>query len=249
VGEAGAPGVVLDVRELSKTYETAGGEAVRPLEGVSFTVSAGELVAVYGPSGSGKTTLLKLLARVLEPDAGTVLVRGRDVSRLAGPALDGYRLDDLGLVLQSAQLLAGLNVVENAALRLMERGVRWRDAERQVIPLLERLELGRQLERRSGELSVGERQRVAIAKALSTEPQLVLADEPTGGLDQRRARVVLELLAEVCRERGVATLVTTHDPQATSVANRAWLLRAGRLADYAPGALGPGRAATPAEGS
>jgi putative ABC transport system ATP-binding protein len=232
-------GAVLDVQELSKAYETASGETVRALDGVSFGIGAGELVAVYGPSGSGKTTLLKLLARVLEPDGGVVRVRGRDIATLRGAELDRYRLEELGLVLQSAQLVAGLNVVGNAALRLMERRMRWREAELRVVPLLERLDLGRELERMPSELSMGERQRVAIASALSTDPGLVLADEPTGGLDRRRARVVLELLAEVVRERGVAALVTTHDPLATSVADRAWALRDGKLVEHGPDLLDP----------
>jgi putative ABC transport system ATP-binding protein len=225
-------GLVLDVQELSKAYVSSGGESVGVIDRVSFMASAGELIAMYGPSGSGKTTLLKLLARVLRPDHGTVLVRGRDIGDLEGAALDRFRLEELGLVLQSAQLIAGLTVVENAALRLMERGTRWREAEREVVPLLERLDLGRQFARRPAELSVGERQRVAIAMALSTGPSLVLADEPTGGLDSRRARIVLDLLAEVCREHGVAALITTHDPQATSVADRAWTLRDGHLREH-----------------
>jgi putative ABC transport system ATP-binding protein len=148
--------VVLSVRGLKKAYGTASGDLVCPLDGLTFTIGARELVAVYGPSGSGKTTLLKLVARALEPDEGVILVRGRDVGELNASALDSYRLDDLGIVLQSGQqLIAGLSVVENAALRLMERGMRWRDAERQVVPLLERLDLGGQLERRLSEISVG----------------------------------------------------------------------------------------------
>lgn len=232
-------GVVLEVEDLSKSYETASGEAVRALDRVSFRVSAGELVAVYGPSGSGKTTLLKLLARVLDPDGGLVRVRGRDIAGFRGVDLDRYRLEELGLVLQSAQLVGGVNVVANAALRLMERRMRWREAQLAVVPLLERLDLGRELERMPSELSVGERQRVAIASALATGPGLVLADEPTGGLDQRRGRVVLELLAEVCRERGAAALITTHDPLATTVADRAWALRDGKLIEHGPDLLDP----------
>ena len=237
-------GVVLDVRELSKAHETASGEVVRALDRVSFGVGAGELVAVYGPSGSGKTTLLKLLARALAPDRGVVRVRGRDIAELRRAALVRYRREELGLVLQSAQLVAGLNVVGNAALRLMAGRMRWRDAQRQVVPLLERLDLGGKLERMPSELSVGERQRVAIASALCTDPGLVLADEPTGGLDRRRARVVLELLAEVCRERGTAALITTHDPLATSVADRAWALLDGKLVEHGPDLLDPASAPT-----
>lgn len=224
---------VLDVRGLRKAYATGSGERLRVVDDVSFGVGAGELVAVYGPSGSGKTTLLKMLARVLEPDGGSVIVRGRDVTGLSGPALDGYWLNDLGLMLQASDLLPGLTVQEIAAVRLIERRVRRREAIAQVTPLLERLDLGGKLDELARNLSPGERQRVALAKALSTGPALLLADEPTGSLDRERATVVLELLAEVCRERGTATLMTTHDPQATTVVDRAWTLRDGKLHDRA----------------
>ncbi len=220
------------------TYATASGEVLRPLRDVSLTVAAGELVAVYGPSGSGKTTLLKVIVRVLEADAGAVLVRGTDVGRLADRDLDAYRREEVGFVPQSPTLIAGLNVAENAALALTGRGLRWRDAIELVVPLLERLELGRLHARMPGELSEGERQRVAIASALATEPSLVLADEPTGRLDPARARAVRELFAEVCCERGVATLMTTHDAEAMAVATRAWMLHDGALVEHAPSPAG-----------
>ena len=238
---------VLEVRNLKKVYATGSGDALHVVDRVSFAVRAGELVAIYGPSGSGKTTLLKLLARVLEPDEGSVLVRGRDVTRLAGPALDGYWLNDLGLMLQATDLLPGLTVQEIAAVRLIERRVRRREAIGRVIPLLERLDLGEKLTELARNLSPGERQRLALAKALSTEPALLLADEPTGSLDRERATVVLDLLAEVCRERGTATLITTHDPQATTVADQAWTLRDGQLHERARTA-GPPQAASRTEG-
>lgn len=227
---------MLEVRDVVKVYPAVGEEPVRAIDGVSFDVARGELVALYGPSGSGKTTLLELIARVLRPDSGTVYVGGRDIAGLQGREIDRYRLEQLGLVLQSTRLIAGLTVLENAAMRLMERGSRWGEAKEQVIPLLGRLDLGGRLRHRPGQLSAGERQRVAIAMALSTGPGLVLADEPTGTLDSRRARVVLDLLAEVCRERGTATLITTHDPTAASVADRAWALHDGRLVDHEPDA-------------
>jgi putative ABC transport system ATP-binding protein len=175
----------------------------------------------------------------LDPDRGEVLVRGVDVGKLRGDEVARYRLESLGVVLQSEQLVAGVNVVGNAALRPMARGLRWKDAKRLVVPLLERLDLARELERQPFELSMGERQRVAIAGALSTDPGLVLADEPTAGLDQRRGQIVLELLAEICRERGVAVLMTTHDPRAMSVADRAFMLSDGKLLDYQPGSSDP----------
>ena len=171
------------------------------------------MVALYGPSGSGKTTLLRLISGLLVPDSGSVVVDGREISTLSEADRARYRLRELGYVEQSFDLLDGGSAVQNAAFKL------WltkdaRRAERIVEPLLVRLGLGERVHRRPGELSMGERQRVMIARALSTEPKLVLADEPTGSLDTRRSREVLELLAETCRERGAAVLLVTHDPQA-----------------------------------
>jgi putative ABC transport system ATP-binding protein len=220
---------MLEVRGLVKHYPATGGEAVRAIDGVSLRVEAGELVALYGPSGSGKSTLLKLIAAVMRPDSGTILLDGREITGLSERAGSRYRLHDVGFVLQSFHLIAGLSAIDNAALKLMGTGLRARDAQRRITPLLERLGIDERAERRAHELSMGEQQRFAIARALSTEPRLLLADEPTASLDTHRGRDVLGLLAEVCRERGTAMLIATHDPQAAAFADRAHTLRDGRL--------------------
>jgi ABC-type lipoprotein export system ATPase subunit len=235
---------MLEVRELVKRYPAigtgagAGDEGVLAVDEVSLTVERGELFALYGPSGSGKTTLLKLIAAVVAPDRGVVLVDGRNVSALSEREAARYRLEQLGFVLQSFHLIAGLSAIDNAALKLIGRGERVRDAHRHVMPLLERLGLASRADHRAGELSMGERQRVAIAKALSTDPALLLADEPTGNLDTRRGRDVLALLAGLTRERGTAVLLVTHDPQAVTVADRVHALRDGRLVGYRPDTAG-----------
>jgi putative ABC transport system ATP-binding protein len=223
---------VLQLRELVKHYHVGDGEPVRAVDGVSLQIDAGELVALYGPSGSGKTTLLLLIAALLEPDSGAVLLDGREVSALSQDDAARYRLHELGYIDQSLQLLAGARVSENAAVKLWMSDPR--GAERRVQPLLERLGLGERLRHRPDQLSMGERQRVMIARALSTDPKLVLADEPTGSLDTRRSREVLELLRELCHERGVAVLLVTHDPQAAVFADRAHALSDGKLVQYEP---------------
>jgi putative ABC transport system ATP-binding protein len=225
---------VLELRELVKHYPVGDGEPVRAVDGVSLRIGAGELVALYGPSGSGKTTLLMLTAALLRPDSGAVVVDGREISTLADDERARYRLRELGYVDQSFDLLPGGTVLQNAAMKL------WltddaRRAERIVEPLLVRLGLGERLHHRPAELSMGERQRVMIARALSTEPKLLLADEPTGSLDTRRGGEVLELLREICRERNAAVLLVTHDPQATRFSDRVHALQDGRLVDYEPG--------------
>jgi putative ABC transport system ATP-binding protein len=224
---------MLEVRDLVKHYHIGDGEPVRAVDGLSLSLAAGELVALYGPSGSGKTTLLTLIAALMSPDAGSVAVDGQNLAALSDAERSRYRLQDLGFVDQTVDLLPGGNVVQNAALKL------WmientRKAERRVRPLLERLGLGERLSHRADQLSMGERQRVMIARALSTEPKLVLADEPTGNLDTRRGREVLELLSEMCREQRTAVLLVTHDLQATAFADRVLALRDGRIADHLP---------------
>jgi putative ABC transport system ATP-binding protein len=223
---------VLQTCDLVKHYQVGDGERVRAVDGVSLSIAAGEMVALYGPSGSGKTTLLMLIAALMRPDSGAVLVNGREVSRLSDDDAARYRLQELGYVDQSLDLLPGARVIENAAVKLWLTDAR--GAERRVKPLLERLGLGERLDHRPHQLSMGERQRVMIARALSTDPKLVLADEPTGNLDTSRGREVLGLLRELCHERQVAILLVTHDPQAAAFADRAHAMRDGQLVEYEP---------------
>jgi len=219
---------MLELRDLVKHYPSVGGETVRAVDGVSLKVDAGEMIALYGPSGSGKTTLLLMIATLLAPTAGTVLIGGRDVASLSDREASRLRLSELGFIRQSFDLLPGVSTLDNALIRLL-KAMRWRDAQREVTPLLERLGLGDRLRHRSEALSMGERQRVMIARALSTKPKVLLADEPTGSLDTRRGREVLELLQGLCREEGVATVLVSHDPMAAQYADRVFALRDGKL--------------------
>jgi putative ABC transport system ATP-binding protein len=223
---------VLELRELVKHFPAADGAPVRAVDGVSLSVASGEFVALYGPSGSGKTTLLMLIAALLRPDAGAVALDGREVSGLSDHDAALFRLHELGFVRQSLNLIPGATAVDNAALKLMGTDVGAREARRRIEPLLGRLGLDERREHRAEQLSMGERQRVMIARALSTEPKLLLADEPTGSLDTVRGKQVLALLAETCRERDVAVLLVTHDPQAASFADRVFSLCDGRLTDH-----------------
>jgi len=224
---------MLELRDLVKHYPAVGGESVRAVDGVSLSVAAGEMVVLYGPSGSGKTTLLLMVAALLEPTSGSVLVNGRDISSLSEREASTFRLSEMGFVRQNFDLLPGVSAIDNAVLKLL-KDTRWREAHRRVRPLLEQLGLGGRLEHRAETLSMGERQRVMIARALSSEPRLLLADEPTGSLDTQRSREVLELLRELCRERKVAVVLVSHDPQAAAYADRVLALRDGKLSSYDP---------------
>jgi putative ABC transport system ATP-binding protein len=229
---------MLELRDLVKHYPTAGDETVRAVDGVSLHVQPGEMVALYGPSGSGKTTLLLMIATLLDPTSGTVMINGHDVSALSERAASSFRLTEMGFIRQNFDLLPGVTAIDNAVLKLLG-SVRWREAHLQITPLLERLGLGGRLQHRSETLSMGERQRVMIARALSTDPALLLADEPTGSLDSERSREVLELLRELCRERNVAVVLVSHDPLAAGYADRVFALRDGKLTDYQPDAAAP----------
>src|ERR1700691_585588 len=181
---------MLELRDLVKHSHMGDAEPVRAVDGVSLSIAAGELVALYGPSGSGKSTLLMLIAALIEPDGGAVLVGGRELSGMTDAERSHYRLCELGFVDQTSDLLPGGSVLQNAAMKLwmLEHT---REAEQRIEPLLIRLGLGDRLAHRADRLSMGERQRVMIARALSTGPKLVLADEPPGRLDTHRRRHVL----------------------------------------------------------
>jgi len=219
---------MLELHDVVKHYPAVGGEAVRAVDGVSLTVAPGELVALYGPSGSGKTTLLMLIAMLLEPTAGRLVIGGRDVSLLSEREASRFRLAELGFIRQSFDLLPGVSAIDNAVLKLLSN-MRWQQARREVAPLLTQLGLGDRLGHRAETLSMGERQRVMIARALSTKPRLLLADEPTGSLDSQRGSEVLELLRKLCREREVAAVLVSHDPMAALYADRVYTLLDGKL--------------------
>jgi putative ABC transport system ATP-binding protein len=224
---------MLELRELVKHYRLGDDdEPVRAVDGVSMTIARGEFVALYGPSGSGKTTLLELIAGLKEPDGGSVLVNGRDIFQMSVKEGHAYRLNQLGIIGQPRNLIPGAKAVQNASLKLLLKSVR--NAEPRIEPLLAQLGLGQRLRHRTEQLSMGERQRVLIALALSLDPELVVADEPTGNLDTHRTREVLELLRNLCHERQMALLLATHDPQVAHYADRVHELSDGRLTEYTP---------------
>jgi len=229
---------MIELRDVRKHFRAPGGELVRAVDGLSLTIARGELVALYGPSGSGKTTLLKIVAALLRPDGGSVAVDGREITRLSKGEAADYRLRQVGFIRQTPSFVPGASAADNAALKLLA-GMSRREARRRVEPILARLGLGERLKHRAQQLSGGEQQRVLIARALSVDPAIVLADEPTGNLDSRRSRDVLELLRDVCHERDVATLLVTHDVQAAAYADRALELHDGQLRAYVADAPAP----------
>lgn len=179
----------------------------------SLHLAAGERACVVGGSGSGKTTLLHVLAGIVSPTKGRVRHGETDLFALKEAARDRFRAEKIGYVFQTAQLLQGLSAMENVALAASLAGLGRADARSKAEAILKRVELGHRLDARPGTLSVGEQQRVGIARALVTKPAVVLADEPTASLDERRSAEVLDLLDEVVGEAGATLLLVTHEPR------------------------------------
>ncbi len=224
---------MLKLEQVVKHYQVGGGDPIRAVDGVSLSVETGELVVIFGPSGSGKTTLLELISGVRKPDSGNIFVNGRNVAGMSRRDADNYRLRDLGIVDQADALFPGDRAIRNACLKLWLTNRR--NAEIVVQPLLVRLGLGDRLDHPTELLSMGERQRLAIARALALDPKIVLADEPTANLDSRRTSEVLALLRELCTERGTVTLLATHDEKAAAFADRAYELEEGHLRPFGAG--------------
>ncbi len=220
----------LALRDVVKHYPS-GSETVRAVDGVTLEIEAGEFVALYGPSGSGKTTLLRLAAGLLTPDSGEVCFDDRDVARMSSRESASYRLRDVGFVFQSFHLMPATSALDNALIKLPVLGYTVREAREKATPWLQRVGLGDRLDHRPEQLSMGERQRIGIARALVGDPRLMLADEPTGNLDSARTREILTLLRDVCHERRIPTLLVTHDAEAISFVDRTLTLRDGRLLD------------------
>jgi len=215
---------MLEVRDLARSF------GPEPLfEGVSLDVAAGERVAIVGESGSGKSTLLNILAGLDRPDRGTVQVDGRALPFGDDDALALWRRSQVGFVFQSFHLLAYLTVLENVALPLALNGVAAAERASRALAALEAVGLAEHAARKPGTLSGGEAQRAAIARALVHRPRLLLADEPTGNLDETNARLVLDCLRGEVSRSGAACVIVTHSPIAAASADRAWRLSGRRL--------------------
>src|SRR4051812_24972033 len=202
---------MLAIADLTKSFISPEGTRVEIVKVAAFTLAAGEQMALRGESGSGKTTFLNLIAGILAADSGRVAIDGADMTALSESKRDRLRAEKLGYIFQTFNLLQGYTVIENVVLGMSfgPRGAD-RDHAREV---LERVGLGHRLHHFPRQLSTGQQQRVAVARALANRPKLVLADEPTGNLDRKHARESLALIREVCREEGAALLLVSHDEE------------------------------------
>jgi putative ABC transport system ATP-binding protein len=224
----GAGGVPIEVVGLTHRYRVESGPLV-VLDRLDASVAAGELIAITGRSGTGKTTLLSILGGLERPQAGSVRVGATDLSALNGNALAEYRRTTVGFVFQDFGLLSPLSAAENVELALAFASVRGARRKARALELLAAVGLADRARHRPAALSGGESQRVAIARALANGPRLVLADEPTGNLDDDSATLVLDLLASLPAEHGCTVLVVTHNPAVAARADRVLRLEHGRL--------------------
>ena len=221
--------LVVVARAVTKRYRM-GSTTIEALAAVDLDVADREWVAVMGPSGSGKSTLLNLIGGLDRPDSGSLVVGGRDLGTASSDELARHRRETVGFVFQAFRLLAHLTALENVALPILLGGGSRAAAEARAAELLDRVGLAARLRHHPPELSAGEQQRVAVARALATEPRLLLADEPTGNLDATSTEGILALLSDLRRDPGLALLVATHDEDVARRADRIVRLRAGSLA-------------------
>lgn len=213
--------LLLRASDITKSYPSKGGSGhLRVLDRITVELTQGETVAVTGPSGSGKSTLLHILGGLDRPDSGTILYKGEDLSKRTPDALAQWRNTEVGFVFQFHYLLPEFTALENVMMpALIHRGSA-SDPRRRALDLLARVGLSDRAEHRPSELSGGEQQRVAVARALMNRPSLLLADEPTGNLDEANTIQLMELLAQIRADEGMTLVMVTHDQQLTAYCNR-----------------------------
>jgi putative ABC transport system ATP-binding protein len=218
----------IELEHVTRVYD-GGVQEVRALRGIDLALDAGSATAIVGPSGSGKSTLLHICGALDTPTAGTVTVLGTDLTRAEDRTLTLFRRDHLGFIFQFFHLLPTLDALENVMIPARLARVSAPEARARAVRLLERVGLAERARHRPSELSGGERQRVAIARSLILDPEIVLADEPTGNLDHETGASVLGLLLELAHERGRTVLIVTHDQEVAAKCDRLVMLRDGQI--------------------
>jgi putative ABC transport system ATP-binding protein len=220
---------VIEVEQLTKDYVDAGQVTTHALRGVDLTVHKGEFMALAGPSGSGKTTLLNLIGALDTPTSGRIRVEGHDIGGLSELALSDLRRDRIGFVFQAYNLIPVLTAAENAEYVMALKGVSAAARHARIAEVFERLGIKSLMHTRPLKMSGGQQQRVAVARAIASEPAIVLGDEPTANLDQPTGRSLIELMRELNRERGITFVFSTHDPMVLEQADRIVRLVDGRI--------------------
>ncbi len=219
---------MISIQQLYKTYKR-GTESVEAICGIDLEIKKGEFVVILGPSGGGKSTLLNLIGGIDHPTSGTISIDGFALEKASEESLTRFRRDHIGFVFQFYNLLSALNAAENVSLPLMAKGLAFKQANLKAIHILTRLGLEKRLKHLPSELSGGEQQRVAIARSIIAEPELILADEPTGDLDSRTADEITGLMRELNLQMGLTFVVATHNLRLAENADRVIELRDGKI--------------------
>ncbi len=221
---------LLDLKEITKEYKL-GETVVRALRGLDLSIEEGEIVAIMGPSGSGKSTLMHIIGALDTPSNGTAFLDGQDLERLKEKQLVALRGKKIGFVFQTFNLIQTLTAQQNVELPMIFQGIRRAERAQRAKELLVKVGLADRVRHKPSELSGGERQRVAIARALANDPEIILADEPTGNLDTESGGAILEMLKGLRVDDGKTVIIVTHDPEATAIADRVIRLRDGRVVE------------------
>jgi putative ABC transport system ATP-binding protein len=221
---------VIEVKELTKDYLDKGQVTTRALRGIDLTVEKGEFMAIAGPSGSGKTTLLNLIGALDTATSGSISVDGHEIAGLSQRELSDLRRDRIGFVFQAYNLIPVLTAAENAEYVMELKGLSSEVRHRRIEELFDRMGIKDLMQTRPLKMSGGQQQRVAVARAIATEPAIVLADEPTANLDQSTGRSLVSLMRELNRERGITFVFSTHDPMVLDQADRVVRLVDGKVA-------------------
>lgn len=219
---------ILEVQNIEKYYGNKD-NVTKAIDGISFNVEKGDFVGIMGASGSGKTTLLNCISTIDTVTTGKILLKGKDITRLKGKTLEKFRRDELGFIFQDYNLLDTLTIYENIALALTIQGRRPKEIDKLVTEMAERLGIEKLLNKYPYQVSGGQKQRVAAARAIVTDPSLILADEPTGALDSKSARQLLESFENINHELDATILMVTHDPFTASYADRILFIKDGKI--------------------
>ena len=219
---------VIEIKDVWKIYDL-GEVKVEAVRGVNLTVNKADFIAIMGPSGSGKSTLMNLIGCLDLPTKGKILLKGKDISKLKESQLASIRGKTIGFVFQAYNLLPSLTAIENIEIAMIFQGINSKERKKRAIQLLEQVGLKHRMNHYPRELSGGEQQRIAIARALANNPEIIIADEPTGNLDSKRGIEIMQLLRKLNKEKKTTIIVVTHDPSIARFADKIMLIRDGKI--------------------
>ncbi|TSC93094.1 MAG: putative ABC transport system ATP-binding protein [Candidatus Berkelbacteria bacterium Licking1014_85] len=220
---------VIEIQKLTQVYEKGKPNEFKALDGVDLKIHSGELVILYGPSGCGKSTLLNAIAGLEEFDSGKLLIRGEDISKKKEDELADHRRQKIGMVFQSFNLIKGMSILDNVAIPELFGGVGYQTRKNRAQTLLSKFGLGKLAYRKPAELSGGQQQKVALARALVNNPWIILADEPTGNLDSKSSIEVIAIIKELSKKSKRTILMVTHNPDHLKIADRVIYMKDGKI--------------------